>query len=246
MSTTEWQDAIEVVTPHVVKISTPEGSGTGFLVSYASQRSLCVIATAAHVVQHAHTWELPIRIKHFSSGESIMLHAAQRAIFLDEQIDTAAILFSPQEMKFPEEPLTLIPEKHSLKIGNEVGWLGFPAISPNDLCFFTGIASCFLQKDAAYLVDGVAINGVSGGPTFHVATDGKTLRIIGVVSAYIPNTATGQTLPGMCVVRDVLQFQELSRKFTSVDEAKDEETETTPTPTTEPTPPTPPEPETVL
>jgi len=35
-----------------------------------------------------------------------------------------------------------------------------------------------------YLVDGVAINGVSGGPVFYTATKG--IEVIGSVSAYLP------------------------------------------------------------
>jgi hypothetical protein len=43
----EWYKAIEVVKPHVVRIMTPEGSGTGFLVSHSQNGPVCAIATAA-------------------------------------------------------------------------------------------------------------------------------------------------------------------------------------------------------
>jgi hypothetical protein len=220
----EWQTAIETVKPYVVKILTPQGTGTGFLVSFPKDRRLFGVATAAHVVNHAHLWEEPIRLHHVGSGETVVLHHADRAIFLEENLDTAAVVFQNQSIKWPEKALELIPVAVNLKIGNEVGWLGFPAISPANLCFFTGVASCWLENDRAYLVDGVAINGVSGGPAFHVAMDG-VLRVIGVVSAYIPNRATGEPLPGLCVVRDVKQFQELSQRFATVGEAKRQESE---------------------
>jgi hypothetical protein len=48
----------------------------------------------------------------------------------------------------------------------------------------------------------VAINGVSGGPAFHVDEQGRPL-LLGVVSAYLPNKAVGGTLPGLAVVQHV-------------------------------------------
>jgi hypothetical protein len=56
------------------------------------------------------------------------------------------------------------------------------------------------------------------------------------VSAYIPNRATGDVLPGLAVIRDVIQFQELANTFKSFDQAKEEETT--------PIEPPPPQPET--
>jgi hypothetical protein len=87
------------------------------------------------------------------------------------------------------------------------------------LCFFSGRTSCYLLDEHAYLIDGVAINGVSGGPTFYISSDGK-IRVIGVLAAYMANRATGETLPGLSVVRDVTQFQQLIEQFKSIDEAK--------------------------
>jgi hypothetical protein len=75
---------------------------------------------------------------------------------------------------------------------------------------------------SAYLVDGVAINGVSGGPAFHLGEHFPI--IIGVVSAYIANRVTGETLPGMCVVGDVTRFHEVINHFKSMEEAKKKET----------------------
>jgi len=98
--------------------------------------------------------------------------------------------------------------------------------------FLSGRVSYFLQDEHAYLVDGVAINGVSGGPTFFLA--GPGLFIIGVVSAYIANRATGETLPGLSVVRDVTHFQQLLKDLTSLDEAKAEETQLDAPPPPEP------------
>jgi hypothetical protein len=226
MSHLEWVSAIEFVEPHILRIMTQDGSGTGFLVSHATTNPICAIATAAHVVKRAHYWEQPIRLEHKESGKSLLLRPADRAIFPDERKDTAAIVFAKSDFPLPSKPLDLAPEGKWLKIGVEIGWLGFPAVSPPDLCFFSGRVSCHWKTLEAYLVDGVAIHGVSGGPAFAIV--GDRLTLIGVVSAYLANRATGETLPGLSVVTNVAQFQELSKTFKSMDEAKERETPPTP------------------
>jgi hypothetical protein len=213
-----WSEAVNFIKPHVVRISTPRGSGTGFLLSRGKVQPFCVIATAAHVVDQAHNWFEPIRLDHTASGHFAMLLPNQRAVFLDPQRDTAAVLFRSDLLPLPETLLELVPKDVFLNVGYDLGWLGFPSVSPTNLCFFAGRVSAFLDADGAYLVDGVTIHGVSGGPAFEAGD--KTPTIIGVVSAYIPNVATGQALPGVGVVRDVTQFHELAGTFASLDQAQ--------------------------
>jgi Trypsin-like peptidase domain len=215
----EWAEAIDILQPYVVKIATPRGSGTGFMVSRSTSTGICAVATAAHVVDNAHYWGEPIRIHHHHSEKSALLRAENRAIFLKEELDTAAVLFHTSQLEFPEKVLELSPEEQYLMPGYEIGWLGFPAFASSSLCFFSGRVSAFLEERSSYLADGVAINGVSGGPAFSVI--GESLTVIGVVSAYIPNRATGETLPGLCEIRDVGQFQQLAKSFESMDQARD-------------------------
>lgn len=211
----EWYEAVEVVTPHVVQISTPRCSGTGFYVS--SHKDFVTIATAAHVVSDSHLWEEPIRIYHPYSGKIQILRKGTRAVLVEGGVDTAAVMFKPDDIPLPTQALSLAPEGNYLKTGNEVGWLGFPAISQSGLCFFTGRISTWVDKQKAYLIDGVVINGVSGGPTF--AIHDANIYLVGVVSAYLPNRAMGETLPGLSVVREVGQFQQLVKEFKSLEEA---------------------------
>jgi hypothetical protein len=111
-----------------------------------------------------------------------------------------------------------------LKVGNEIGWLGFAEGIAASLCFFSGKVSAWFNAQSAYLVDGVTINGVSGGPGFHlVDVEDNPVRVMGVVSAYIANRATGEVLPGLSVVRDVAQFHELAPAFASIDQAREAE-----------------------
>jgi hypothetical protein len=213
-----WQAAVDAVRPYIVRIVTPQGSGTGFIICHAEAGDVYGVATAAHVVAHAFEWELPIRIEHFASGQVQHLRHDKRAIFIDNNLDSASIVFNPGDLKLPIKPPPLIEENRLVKVGVEVGWLGFPAVSPRNLCFFHGRISAHLDDQSGYLVDGVAINGVSGGPTLWLGYD--HFDYVGLVSAYIPNRATGESLPGLAVVRDVSQFYDIIKNVVSVDEAR--------------------------
>lgn len=224
----EWHEAVAAVEPHIVRLTTPMGSGTGFLVSTSAGAGLVAVATAAHVVEHAHYWEQPIRIEHISSAKTVLLRAGDRAINVHGESDTASIVFNVGDMLFPAEPLPLFTKDYHLKSGVEIGWLGFPAIQRASLCFFSGRVSAYLEESHAYLVDGVAINGVSGGPTFSLGP--RTVELMGVVSAYVPNRATGELLPGLAVIRDVQRFHEVTERFKNLEEARAQQTPPTETP----------------
>lgn len=217
----QWFEAVEIIQPFVFKISTPRGSGTGFIISNPITHNVCGVAPANHVIEHAHYWEEPIRLEHAQSGKFIIARKDTRAIFPDYNLDTAAILFEREGLELPTDMLPLAPKDKFLKVGNNIGWLGFPAIPGASLCFFGGKISAWIPEQQAYLVDGVAINGVSGGPAFCIIDD--VVTIIGVVSAYVPNRATGEVLPGLAVVRGVKQFHDLAPTFASIGQAKTQE-----------------------
>ncbi len=220
MNEVQWFDVVEYLAPYVVRIWTPQGSGTGFLVSTSASTRLCAIATAEHVISHAHYWEEPIRIEHQASGKTVILRSSDRAINTQAAMDTAAIVFERRGLGLPAAALPLTPKDNFFKAGVELGWLGYPAIPQASLCFFSGHISAWLAAEEAYLVDGVAINGVSGGPAFV-----RERMLIGVVTAYIPNRASGEPLPGLAVIRGVKQFHELAERFRTLDEAKARETQ---------------------
>ena len=50
-------ESVEKVSPFVVKIETPSGSGTGFLCFYNEDKSWCAVATAHHVIDKADEWQ---------------------------------------------------------------------------------------------------------------------------------------------------------------------------------------------
>ena len=213
-----WDQVVQKVTPYIVKIETPIGYGTGFLSLYNDDKTWCGIATAAHVIGDADEWQKPIKIRHYESGVETYLQPDQRVIYIDWQTDSAVILFFKGDLEFPEFPITLFPVGAPLGIGVEVGWLGFPNIQANTLCFFSGNVSARQDFRNAYLIDGVSINGVSGGPVLYLH-DTEGVQIIGIVSAYHANRATGEALPGLLIAQDVSHFHDVLQKVRSIDEA---------------------------
>jgi hypothetical protein len=216
-----WNAIVDKVSPYIVKVETPSGHGTGFLCLYNDNRAFCGIATAWHVVRHANEWQEPIRLRQMQSNTSVFLNAGARSIFREPQSDSAVIVFGTGILTLPATPIPLFPTSSALPIGTDVGWLGFPAIAPFDLCFFSGTISARQEWRHAYLIDGVAINGVSGGPVVH-STDTEGVQIVGTISAYVSNTATGDTLPGLSIARDVSHFHDTIKTMRSLDEAQRE------------------------
>lgn len=215
-----WDKAIKIIEPHVVKIETPNGHGTGFLAFYNYDGAWCGIATAAHVVSHADEWQEPIRIRNGASAAPKFLKADERVIYVDRSNDSAVVLFLKNELQLPESPIALLPMDQPCGIGSDIGWLGYPAIEPTTLCFFSGTVSARQPSKKAYLVDGVAIHGVSGGPVFHcVDPDAERVTIIGCVSAYQANRVTGEALPGLLKAQDVSHFHAIAGHIRSIDEA---------------------------
>ena len=83
MSQSEWYVAVKELGRYVVKIETPDGHGSGFLVpAPAGKKSIKCIATALHVIQHARDWQEPIRVIHPESGQEILLDAVDRPSIL--------------------------------------------------------------------------------------------------------------------------------------------------------------------
>ncbi len=218
MSDVKWAKAIEQLEAYMFKILTPRGTGSGFLISKSGK--IFGIATALHVIEHEYEWEEPIKIFHYSTKKQKILLKQDRVIFTHPNEDLAFILFPNENMELPDEMLTRIPFDKYIRQGIQMGWCGFPAVASDTLCFFTGHVSAYLEKIGSYLVDGVAINGVSGGPAFTIREGAP--RLCGVVSAYIPNRVTGESLPGVCVIRDVAPYQETLNQLSSLEKAAEE------------------------
>ena len=107
----DWDQVASKVSPYIVKIETPTGSGTGFLCLYNDSKNLCGVATALHVVEHADEWQQPIRINHHQSGKTAFLKESDRFLFMNWITDSSIILFSKSiaDLPFPESTIRLLP-----------------------------------------------------------------------------------------------------------------------------------------
>ena len=220
--TLPWHMVVEAVAPHIVRVSTPRGSGTGFLLGRSPSGKFTGIATAAHVIADSHYWREPIRIEHYSSKEVLYLEHKDRGIIVEANTDSAAIVFDTPKLALPEQPLNLIAQGRVMKVGAEVGWMGFPANAQGNLCFFGGRISCSMEEWNAYLLDGVVINGVSGGPVIFPGGGDGVFKIVGAVSAYRPNWATGSALPGLGVATSLASFYSAITQISNLKDAESE------------------------
>jgi Trypsin-like peptidase domain len=194
-----WPDVIDCVSRCVFRIIAGHSAGTGFLVSLANEesgRQFAQIATAWHVVGDLVGTSDELTLISSSLEAHFSTPANQIGFYPlgDVRYDTALLVLQMEKRLFDEkELLPLFPSDAVLARGAEIGWLGFPGIVEPELCFFQGHISGYLNDPPTYLVDGVAINGVSGGPAFD-----NRCHVVGIVSEYRPNTLNeGRTLPGL-------------------------------------------------
>lgn len=218
-----WSKAFKAVEPYIVKIATPAGAGTGFFFAYNEDKSLVGIATALHVVEEADEWRQPLKILHVPSNKELFLTHGERGIVVDYKRDSAVILLitnmvTDAGLPIPETMLPMFPSDKFKQIGVPLAWAGYPAIASRTLCLFQGGVSAFNTDNDSYYIDGIAINGVSGGPVFD-ENDGAP-EIVGIVSAYRYNQQSGGNLPGLLMAHDATHLNTAIEGFKSLDEAR--------------------------
>ena len=209
----DWHDLAREVEPHIFKIETPNGVGTGFLVRWSG--GVLGVATAAHVVRDAIAWQQNIVLHHSDFNQPYVTSRFDSVRIIHPQLDSAYVgIELPQGFvvgdAFPEEPIEAVPPGQAVRPGVQVGWIGFPYLvnSPKP-CFFSGyISACVGSR---YFIDGVAIPGVSGGPAFFLDQDSDTpvIRILGSITAYKPSRTGSGVIPGLMVADDCTHWREL-------------------------------------
>jgi hypothetical protein len=195
-----WDEAVDRVSRCVFRIYAGTSAGTGFVVSIGRNAktgdSYATIATAWHVIEPLIGTSEDLKIESVD-GKTVFSSAADQVGFYslgEPRFDSGLIVLrTGVPLVNVGELLPLPPPDSILARGAEIGWLGFPGITWPELCFFHGHISGYLNDPPTYLVDGVAINGVSGGPAFD-----SRAHLIGLVSAYLPNRLDpSTTLPGL-------------------------------------------------
>ncbi len=201
-----WDEAVDRVERVVFRINAGSYAGTGFVVSLGYDRqtseAYAIIATAWHVIADLPNTSDDIKLTSTDKGKVLSSDKDLIAFHPlgDEGYDTGLIIVKTGEPLLKEsELLPIYPFDSVLARGADIGWLGFPGLAEHELCFFHGFISGYLNDPPTYLVDGVAIHGVSGGPAFD-----NRAHLIGMVSAYIPNRIDRQTtLPGLLALTPI-------------------------------------------
>ena len=208
----DWQHHVEEITQQVVRIETQNGWGTGF-VHYARRGGTRCIATARHVVADVLEGKKPFRVWYGSTAFDFGKDT-KNALFIqrnDADVDSAVLAVIDHGLPMPLVSLASLKERQDVRIGMEVGWLGFPGLYgvSGHLCFFSGRISFVDETANHFLIDGTAVHGCSGGPVFCVTSNGA--RIIGALSEYIPNANMSKVgyLPGLASAVNVSNYKVL-------------------------------------
>lgn len=207
MNGIQWHVLFEEIKKYIFRIETPSFYGTGFFVAKTLKGNIPFvnIATAYHIIKHANEWLESIKLTYFNTGKSILLNPHNQEniynIDFNNDNDLAIINYNALLLEINEKPPSLPPPASYIFPGFEIGWCGFPVLSPDKLCFFNGHISALFNTEGDYLVDGTTINGVSGGPVF-TKPNGETL-IIGLVTNYFSNQQMGTSTPGLSLMRNV-------------------------------------------
>jgi Trypsin-like peptidase domain len=198
-----WHGAAARIPKVLFQVYTNYGNGRGtcFLLSVATPEENVyygMFATAWHVLKDVKSME---GIRLVSADRKKTLNSQNSTIHyekLREEIyDTAIIIVKTDKPIIDEANLLPIPPKDLLLAqGAEIAWMGFPGLVEPAPCFFHGYISGYQDNPPRYIVDGVAINGVSGGPVFD-----KHAQLAGLVSAYRPNKRDDNViLPGVSLL----------------------------------------------
>lgn len=202
----DWHEVIDRVSPSVFRVETEQSGGTAFVFSLAKTprngKHYSMLATVWHVLRDSIDSTSTLTLIS-SDGNREWKSTSDNISYMqlgDEVFDTALIMV---ESAVPLMDITcllpILPFESHMARGAGIGWLGFPGIADPELCFFTGVVSGYLNEPPGYLIDGVAINGVSGGPVFD-----NRCHLIGMMTAYIPNRIDEvTTLPGLSAVTPI-------------------------------------------
>jgi len=203
-----WPDAFDELLSQLVRIETPGGGhGTGFRAATRMMdgTSHCVIVTAWHVIEGAMAKGESLKMQLLGHDRGFTAKSGDLKILAEPDRDIALIHCHEGCLPFSGPLPHLAAPRVRFRPGSEIAWCGFPhveGLGSKTACFFWGHVSAVWTEHADYLIDGVAIHGVSGGPVFRC--EGQTVVVVGLITNYIPNLALrGAALPGVSLARTI-------------------------------------------
>ncbi|MBQ7177105.1 MAG: trypsin-like peptidase domain-containing protein [Victivallales bacterium] len=212
MAKVEWCNAVQLMMGNLVRIDTHGGGyGSGFIIPPPTNTpGNCCVLTAYHVLTLAYETGATITIRSAKTDVRVDLPSLLRYVFVVKDRDQAIICFNAPKDFALLHTIHFLSHDYHYNPGAELGWLGFPCLKKarEVPCFFSGRISAYLPDDEAYLIDGVSIHGLSGGPAFYCDDDGKVV-LAGIVTNYYPNEVNNQSWPGLAMFRTINPLMEL-------------------------------------
>ena len=202
----DWADAVDFIRPFVFRVEAGDFGGSAFLIAFGRPKTggdpdTLMFATARHVTMPS--GQIPATLRLISHDASTTLTSTSHRCFAyalgPAEFDIGLIIVDTLPPDHLLEIPPLLPHSRKVRQGADLGWLGYPGLAGSKLSFFSGVLSSYLDHPPGYLADGVAINGVSGGPAFT-----REGHIVGIVSSYRPNWLGKTTaLPGLVTLISV-------------------------------------------
>ena len=210
--------AVREIRPHVVKIQTMDGWGTGFFSARIPKLDGVGIATAKHVVERAHEWNQPIRLYCDGAEPALVQHGVKSGqwfpLFDESGEDAAVIVVFGDIISPPGDRLPRMDPSKYRYLGAEVGWVGYPSVHPDDLCFFSGCVSVYDEPRERYLLDGVVIPGVSGGPVFFWNEETNAVTVIGSITGY--THPRNRESVGLSVANEITKAEAIEKRLSRI------------------------------
>ncbi len=206
-----WEEISKRAEKVVFLVEMGNTTGTCFAVSISpgkNKKKIYTFATAWHVIEKLTRSNKPMKLYTSDKSKAYEIMSDRYEIFREgtKDLDTGIIEVETEMALVKERDLMpMVDAGEWLPRGSEIAAVGFPGLANEDYCFFRGVVSGYKRRPPSYLVDGVVLNGVSGGP----AIDHRG-RIMGLVSAYTPNRVDRYTtLPGLTTLIPISSIHSL-------------------------------------
>lgn len=200
-----WERAYKDIQNHTFRLQLDKVSGTGFYFANAVRSDgskEITIGTAFHVVADT-LKDTSMRIWTLEGYFDVPYAIWHKDLIVSPDFDLAFFSLPSSSYEYvPDTPVMMYIG--TLPVGCEIAWCGYPQICISRLCLFHGYVSTIIQNQNDYLLDGVAINGISGGPAFILQDDDQSPLVCGLITEYRPNKLDENTcLPGLTYLRNI-------------------------------------------
>lgn len=212
-----WWDIAESLARQTFQVRRESCCGTAFLVSQGIEqestlRHYC-FATAWHVIEDVLKDE---RFALFRSHDKLAIDVDTNRIMTTRlgpsEFDLGFVfLRTVDNLLQPEEMMPVRGLKTFPSLGEDLGWYGYPGSLEHEPMFCRGTLACFRTDPYAYLINGIAYPGMSGGPV-----SDQYGWVVGVVSEWWGDGSLPH-IPGMlqaapsAMIRHVLEDRMAAR-----------------------------------